>query len=118
MCHLPPKLYITFSCLTPFQVQVRPVLNLFKNGQVIEGRGYEGRVSLVTQELERGNVSLRLRDYRRSDRGGDICQVIYVWVCGPGRVIVLQLQNMIMNNSTITMTTGSLSAQMQLYFQM
>jgi len=58
---------------------------------VKEGRGYEGRVSLVTQELERGNLSLRLRDYRRLDRGGDICQVIYVWVYGPGRVIVLQL---------------------------
>ena len=53
---------------------------------MIEGRGYEGRVSLVTQELERGNLSLRLRDYRRSDRGGDICQVIVVWVYDPGRV--------------------------------
>ena len=36
------------------QVQVKPILNPYKNGQVIEGRGYEGRVSLVTQELERG----------------------------------------------------------------
>ena len=81
---------------------------------MIEGRGYEGRVSLVTQELERGNVSLRLRDYRRSDRGGDICQVIYVWVYGPRRVIVLHLQHLIMNISTLTMTTVSLSAQIQL----
>ena len=57
---------------------------------MIEGKGYEGRVSLVTQELERGNLSLRLRDYRWSDRGGDICQVIYMWVYGPGRVIALK----------------------------
>ena len=82
------------------QVEVRPVLNLYKNVQVIEGRGYEGRVSLVTQELERGNLSLRLRDYRRSDRGGDICQVIYKWVCDPGRVIVLKVKNINLNIST------------------
>ena len=78
---------------------------------MIEGRGYEGRVSLVTQELERGNLSLRLRDYRRSDRGGDICQVIYKWVCGSGRVffesLVLKVKNMIMNISTLTMMTQS-----------
>ncbi|KAM6953976.1 uncharacterized protein FYW47_012917 [Aplochiton taeniatus] len=50
---------------------------LYKNGQVIEGRGYEDRLSLVTQELGRGNVSLRLRDIRGSDIGKYICQVIH-----------------------------------------
>ncbi|XP_038816770.1 SAFB-like transcription modulator [Salvelinus namaycush] len=50
---------------------------LYKNGQVTERSGYEGRVSLITQELERGNVSLRLRDFRESDTGDYICQVIH-----------------------------------------
>ncbi|XP_036835175.1 butyrophilin subfamily 1 member A1-like isoform X1 [Oncorhynchus mykiss] len=50
---------------------------LYKNGQVTERSDYEGRVSLITQELERGNVSLRLRDFRESDTGDYICQVIH-----------------------------------------
>ncbi|XP_045081373.1 butyrophilin subfamily 1 member A1-like [Coregonus clupeaformis] len=50
---------------------------LYKKGQVTERSAYEGRVSLITQELERGNVSLRLRDIRESDRGYYICQVIH-----------------------------------------
>ncbi|KAI4898811.1 hypothetical protein NFI96_024952 [Prochilodus magdalenae] len=48
---------------------------LYKNRQVTEGRGYEGRVSLFTQELQRGNVSLQIRDCKRSDRGYYLCQV-------------------------------------------
>ncbi|KAM9441506.1 butyrophilin-like protein 1 [Clarias gariepinus] len=48
---------------------------VYKNRQVTEGRRYEGRVSLFTQELERGNVSLQLRDCTESDRGHYLCQV-------------------------------------------
>ncbi|KAI4886876.1 hypothetical protein NFI96_009469 [Prochilodus magdalenae] len=48
---------------------------LYKNRQVTEGRGYEGRVSLFTQELQRGNVSLQIRDCRESDEGDYLCQV-------------------------------------------
>ena len=50
---------------------------LYKNGQVTESVGYEGRVSLITPELEGGNVSLRLRDFRRSDVGRYRCQVVH-----------------------------------------
>ncbi|XP_076867040.1 uncharacterized protein LOC143518459 isoform X2 [Brachyhypopomus gauderio] len=48
---------------------------LYKNGQVTEGKGYEDRVSLFTEELQRGNVSLQLRDCRESDIGHYLCQV-------------------------------------------
>ena len=49
---------------------------LYKNGQVIEGRGYEGRLTLNIQELQKGNVSLMLREYRGNhDNGVYICQV-------------------------------------------
>ncbi|XP_076867054.1 uncharacterized protein LOC143518462 isoform X2 [Brachyhypopomus gauderio] len=48
---------------------------LYKNGQVTEGRGYEDRVSLFTEELQRGNVSLQLRDCREPDIGYYLCQV-------------------------------------------
>ena len=49
---------------------------LYKNGHVTEGRGYEGRVSVNTQELQRGDVSLRLRERRVGDGGVYTCQVI------------------------------------------
>ena len=48
---------------------------LYKNGQVIEGRGYESRLTLNTQELQKGNVSLILRNYRDDDDGVYICLV-------------------------------------------
>ncbi|KAI5085676.1 hypothetical protein C0J45_23649, partial [Silurus meridionalis] len=48
---------------------------VYKNRQVTEGRGYEGRVNLFTRELERGNVSLQLIDCKSSDRGDYLCQV-------------------------------------------
>ncbi|KAK3509391.1 hypothetical protein QTP70_033166, partial [Hemibagrus guttatus] len=48
---------------------------VYKNREVTEGRGYRGRVSLFTQELERGNVSLQLKDCTESDLGYYLCQV-------------------------------------------
>ena len=49
---------------------------LYQNGQVIEGRGYEGRLTLNLQELQKGNVSLTLREPRYpEDEGVYICQV-------------------------------------------
>ncbi|XP_030626112.1 butyrophilin subfamily 1 member A1-like [Chanos chanos] len=49
----------------------------YKNGEVREGRGYEGRVSLIMEELQRGNVSLTLRDVQRADEGKYRCMVLY-----------------------------------------
>ncbi|XP_073808218.1 uncharacterized protein [Danio rerio] len=49
---------------------------LYKNREVTEGRSYEGRTGLPTDELKRGNVSLNLRDFRESDMGVYLCQVI------------------------------------------
>ncbi|XP_041926733.1 uncharacterized protein LOC121690310 [Alosa sapidissima] len=49
---------------------------LYKNGQVTVSEDYEGRVSLNTQRLQRGDVSLRLRESRESDTGRYQCQVI------------------------------------------
>ncbi|KAF7709016.1 hypothetical protein HF521_018073 [Silurus meridionalis] len=48
-----------------------------KNGQLREGEGYEGRVSLFTHELEEGNVSLMLRSIQESDDGEYKCEVIH-----------------------------------------
>ncbi|KAF5900855.1 butyrophilin-like protein 1, partial [Clarias magur] len=48
---------------------------VYKNRQLTEGIRYVGRVSLFTQELERGNISLQLRDCTWSDRGHYLCQV-------------------------------------------
>ncbi|XP_058239043.1 rho-associated protein kinase 2-like [Hemibagrus wyckioides] len=48
---------------------------LYKNRKVTEGRGYKGRVSLFTQELDKGNISLQLSESRESDIGHYLCQV-------------------------------------------
>ncbi|XP_071014666.1 myelin-oligodendrocyte glycoprotein-like [Oncorhynchus clarkii lewisi] len=74
-CHLSPDTSAVATTIRWFKGT--ECIYLYKNGQVTERSGYEGRVSLITQELERGNVSLRLRDCRRSDRGVYICQVIH-----------------------------------------
>ncbi|XP_030626131.1 uncharacterized protein LOC115808788 [Chanos chanos] len=49
----------------------------YENGEVREGRGYEGRVSLIMEELQRGNVSLTLRDFQETDTEVYNCEVIY-----------------------------------------
>ncbi|KAI4885370.1 hypothetical protein NFI96_008195 [Prochilodus magdalenae] len=72
-CHLSPE----FSAVT---MEIRwfkgtDCVCLYKNRQVTEGRGFEGRVRLFTQELQRGNVSLQIRDCRQSDEGDYLCQV-------------------------------------------
>ncbi|KAM9544503.1 uncharacterized protein ACWYII_035845 isoform 1-T1 [Salvelinus alpinus] len=74
-CHLSPDTSAVATTIRWFKRT--ECIYLYKNGHVTERSGYEGRVSLITQELERGNVSLRLRDFRRSDRGVYICQVIH-----------------------------------------
>ncbi|XP_038839523.1 trichohyalin-like [Salvelinus namaycush] len=74
-CHLSPDTSAVDTTIRWFKGT--ECIYLCKNGQVTERSGYEGRVSLITQELERGNVSLRLRDFRRSDTGVYVCQVIH-----------------------------------------
>ncbi|XP_029574021.1 trichohyalin-like isoform X2 [Salmo trutta] len=74
-CHLSPGISAVATTIRWFKET--ECIYLYKNGQVTERSGYEGRVSLITQELERGNVSLRLRDCRESDTADYICQVIH-----------------------------------------
>uniref|UniRef100_A0A8C8I518 Immunoglobulin V-set domain-containing protein n=1 Tax=Oncorhynchus tshawytscha TaxID=74940 RepID=A0A8C8I518_ONCTS len=53
-CHLSPETSAVDMTIRWFKGTA--CIYLFKNGQVTERSGYEGRVSLITQELERGNV--------------------------------------------------------------
>ncbi|XP_052377383.1 butyrophilin-like protein 2 isoform X5 [Oncorhynchus keta] len=74
-CHLSPKTSAVVMTIRWFKGT--ECIYLYNNGQVTESVGYEGRVSLMTPELEGGNVSLRLRDFRRSDVGRYRCQVVH-----------------------------------------
>uniref|UniRef100_A0A673W5H0 Ig-like domain-containing protein n=1 Tax=Salmo trutta TaxID=8032 RepID=A0A673W5H0_SALTR len=74
-CHLSPDTSAVATTIRWFKET--ECIYLYQNGQVTERSGYEGRVSLITQELERGNVSLRLRDCRESDTADYKCQVIH-----------------------------------------
>ncbi|XP_072530440.1 uncharacterized protein [Salminus brasiliensis] len=53
---------------------------LYKDRKITAGRGYAGRVNLFVHELDRGNVSLLLRECRECDIGHYLCQV----TCGDG----------------------------------
>ncbi|KAI4896149.1 hypothetical protein NFI96_004230 [Prochilodus magdalenae] len=72
-CHLSPELSAVTMEIRWFKGT--DCVCLYKNRQVTEGRGYKGRVSLFTQELQRGNVSLQIRDCTKSDEGDYLCQV-------------------------------------------
>ncbi|XP_034147382.1 selection and upkeep of intraepithelial T-cells protein 1-like isoform X1 [Esox lucius] len=74
-CHLSPETSAVTMTIRWFEYT--ECIYLYKNGQVTERRGYEDRLSLNTQEMERGNVSLRMKNYKESDRGTYICQVIH-----------------------------------------
>ncbi|XP_036416614.1 butyrophilin-like protein 2 [Colossoma macropomum] len=72
-CHLSPEISAVAMEIRWFKET--DCVCLYKNRQVTEGRGYEGKVSLFTEELQRGNVSLQIRDCRWSDEGVYLCQV-------------------------------------------
>ncbi|XP_051971568.1 uncharacterized protein LOC127635510 isoform X2 [Xyrauchen texanus] len=72
-CHLSPEISAVAMEIRWFKET--DCVCLYKNRQVTEVRGYEDRVSLVTYELERGNVSLQLRNLSCLDVGDYRCQV-------------------------------------------
>ncbi|XP_058633170.1 uncharacterized protein LOC131541447 isoform X2 [Onychostoma macrolepis] len=72
-CHLSPEISAVDMEIRWFKET--DCVCLYKNRQMFEGRGYKGRVSLFTEELDRGNVSLQLQDFGRSDVGDYLCQV-------------------------------------------
>lgn len=71
-CHLKPTI-----CAASMEIKWRNKEDLvchYKNGQMI--KSYEGRVSLSLHDLHNGNVSLTLKDVRRSQGGHYNCEVI------------------------------------------
>uniref|UniRef100_A0A3B4DQF4 Ig-like domain-containing protein n=1 Tax=Pygocentrus nattereri TaxID=42514 RepID=A0A3B4DQF4_PYGNA len=92
-CHLSPE--ISAAAMEIRWFKGMDCICLYKNRQVTEGKGYEGRVNLFTHELQRGNVSLQIRDCTESDRGYYLCHVtngdlteeltVRVWKIPPSR---------------------------------
>lgn len=70
-CHLSPKVSAVDMEIIWFKET--NCVCLYKNKEVIEGRGYEGRVRLFHNE--RGNISLLMREFREFDVGDYLCQV-------------------------------------------
>lgn len=73
-CYLSPEI-----CATGMQIKwfkETDCVCVYKNRHVTEGSAYKDRVSLITHELERGNVSLHLSDFSVSDVGDYHCQVV------------------------------------------
>lgn len=72
-CHLSPTISAVDMEIRWFKET--ECVFLYKNRKLLEGRSYRGRVNLLTEDLEGGNVSLNLRDFRQSDVGDYVCQV-------------------------------------------
>ncbi|XP_048062095.1 butyrophilin-like protein 2 [Megalobrama amblycephala] len=70
-CHLSPKVSAVDMEIVWFKET--NCVCLYKNKEVIEGRGYEGRVRLFNNK--RGNISLLMREFREFDVGDYLCQV-------------------------------------------
>lgn len=70
-CHLSPKVSAVDVEIIWFKET--NCVCLYKNKEVIEGRGYEGRVRLFNNK--RGTISLLMREFREFDVGDYLCQV-------------------------------------------
>uniref|UniRef100_A0A673FYB8 Ig-like domain-containing protein n=1 Tax=Sinocyclocheilus rhinocerous TaxID=307959 RepID=A0A673FYB8_9TELE len=73
-CHLSPALSAVDMEITWFGEM--SCICAYKNREMTQSVGYEGRASLFINDLPRGNVSLRVADFRESDLGVYICRVI------------------------------------------
>src|SRR4029434_583108 len=66
-CHLSPETSAVAMEIRWFEGT--DCIYLYKNGHETVREDYEDRVSVNTQELQRGDVSLRLRDIREKEIG-------------------------------------------------
>uniref|UniRef100_A0A4W5P960 Ig-like domain-containing protein n=1 Tax=Hucho hucho TaxID=62062 RepID=A0A4W5P960_9TELE len=81
-CHLSPQTSAVDMEIRWFKEgEFDNPLYLYNGGKVKERKGYEGRVSVFTQELEKGNISLLLKNVMASERGSYKCQASYLdWI--------------------------------------
>uniref|UniRef100_A0A8C7PXS2 Ig-like domain-containing protein n=1 Tax=Oncorhynchus mykiss TaxID=8022 RepID=A0A8C7PXS2_ONCMY len=81
-CHLSPQTSAVNMDIRWFKEgEFASPLYLYLGGKVTEGKGYEGRVSVFTQELEKGNISLLLNNVMASERGIYKCHASYMdWI--------------------------------------
>lgn len=72
-CHLCPALSAVDMEITWFGEM--SCICAYKNREMTQGVNYEGRASLFINDLKKGNVSLRVADFRGSDLGVYMCRV-------------------------------------------
>ncbi|XP_066578294.1 uncharacterized protein LOC136768145 [Amia ocellicauda] len=74
-CQLSPSISTADMDLRWFRETLTEPIYLYKDGKKTEGSEHKGRVSLFLQELDRGNVSLILRNARISDTDNYLCHI-------------------------------------------
>ncbi|XP_071020217.1 butyrophilin subfamily 2 member A1-like isoform X1 [Oncorhynchus clarkii lewisi] len=81
-CHLSPQTSAVNMEIRWFKEgEFASPLYLYDGGKVTEGKGYEARVSVFTQELEKGNISLLLNNVMASEKGIYKCHASYMdWI--------------------------------------
>ncbi|XP_069044337.1 golgin subfamily A member 6-like protein 2 [Lepisosteus oculatus] len=74
-CHLTPETSAVSLEVRWYKGSSRELVHQYTDRRETEGPGYQGRVQLFHQELERGNVSLLLKDVRTSDQNIYTCHI-------------------------------------------
>ncbi|XP_054457918.1 butyrophilin subfamily 3 member A2-like [Anoplopoma fimbria] len=78
-CHMKPEMDVTAEPLEWRRPDLNPVLvHVMRAGRSLENvqhPSYKGRTSLSTDELKRGNISLRLSNVQLSDQGTYECDI-------------------------------------------
>nr|XP_015201555.1 PREDICTED: butyrophilin subfamily 2 member A2-like isoform X2 [Lepisosteus oculatus] len=75
LCHLSPQTSVIGMHVRWFRQKFSEYVYLYKDMRETVGSGYEGRASLFSTELEKGNVSLLLKEVKISDEGPYKCHV-------------------------------------------
>ncbi|XP_041723919.1 butyrophilin subfamily 1 member A1 isoform X2 [Coregonus clupeaformis] len=93
-CHLSPQSSAVAMDIRWFKDgEFTNPLYLYKSGMGEDGKSYKGRVSLFYQELERGNISLLLKNVKVSDSGRYKCQASHLdWIQEPAVVLQVKKQ--------------------------
>ncbi|RXN33341.1 butyrophilin 2 isoform X1 [Labeo rohita] len=75
LCHLKPA--ISAASMEIKWWKKADLVCCYKDQQMTVSKDYEGRVSFPLEDLHNGNVSLTLRDIRRSQKGIYICEIVH-----------------------------------------
>ncbi|XP_043533751.1 butyrophilin subfamily 1 member A1-like [Chiloscyllium plagiosum] len=77
-CQLVPDIFLSSMVVQWFKSGLSSPVHVYRNGEddiTVQHKDYQGRTELFKDELTKGNISLRIRNIKRFDRGEYICSI-------------------------------------------